>query len=162
MDEAEVRTKKNRNRSKSRKDGIYNYAYNEEIAYWKKADSARVLNENEEKELVHLAPLRALLIRKEKIKKTVNTDETIFYLKSMYWKHNEEPRTFIDDIPTKEPSFEEMTNYLKTFSKYIKDDENMSRKNKCLFGGWILMASKLYKKKNYCIDLKIGYIAYAK
>ena len=84
MDEAEVRIKKNRNRSKSRKDGIYNYAYNEEIAYWKKADSARVLNENEEKELVHLAPLRALLIRKEKIKKTVNTDETIFYLKSMY------------------------------------------------------------------------------
>ena len=76
--------------------------------------------------MVHLAPLRALLIRKEKIKKTVNTDETIFYLKSMYSKHNEEPRTFIDDISTKEPSFEEMTNYLKTFSKYIKDDENMS------------------------------------
>ena len=76
--------------------------------------------------MVHLAPLRALLIRKEKIKKTVNTDETIFYLKSMYSKHNEEPMTFIDDIPTKEPSFEEMTNYLKTFSKYIKDDENMS------------------------------------
>ena len=44
----------------------------------------QLLNENEEKELVHLAPLRALLIRKEKIKKTVNTDETIFYLKSMY------------------------------------------------------------------------------
>ena len=41
----------------------------------------------------------------------------IFYLKSMYSTHNEEPRTFIDDIPTKEPSFEAITNYLKTFSK---------------------------------------------
>ena len=30
----------------------------------------------------------------------------------------------------------------------IKDDENMSLKNKCLFGGWILMASKVYRKKN--------------
>ena len=30
----------------------------------------------------------------------------------------------------------------------IKDDENMSLKNKYLFGGWILMASKVYRKKN--------------
>ena len=41
-----------------------------------------------------------------------------------------------------------MTNRLKTFSKCIKDDEKMSLKNKCLFGGWILMASKLYRKEN--------------
>ena len=41
----------------------------------------------------------------------------IFDLKSMYSTHTEEPRTFIDDIPTKEPSFEAITNYLKTFSK---------------------------------------------
>ena len=42
-----------------------------------------------------------------------------------------------------EPSFEAMTNYLKNFPKHTKDDENMS-----LFGGWILMASKLYRKEN--------------
>ena len=60
---------------------------------------------------------RNFVIRKEKSKKTVNIDEMIFYLKSMYSTHNEEPRTFIDDIPTKEPSFEAITNYLKTFSK---------------------------------------------
>ena len=48
---------KNRNRSKSRKDKLYiYYAYNKEITYWNKADLARVLNESEEKELVHLAP----------------------------------------------------------------------------------------------------------
>ena len=76
-----------------------------------------------------------LLIRKEKIEKTVNIDEIIFYLKSMYSTHNEEPRTFVDDIPTDEPSFEAMTNRLKTFSICIKDDENISLKSKCLFGG---------------------------
>ena len=94
--------------------------------------------------MVDLAPSRVLLIRKEKIQKTVNIDEIIFYLKSIYSNyilyiiystHDEEPRTFIDDIPTEEPSFEATANYLKTFSKYIKEDENMSLKNKCLFGG---------------------------
>ena len=82
----------------------------------------RVLNESEEKELIDLTPRRVLLIRKEKIEKTVKIDEIIFCLKSMYSTHNEEPRTFIDDIPTNEPSFEAMTNRLKTFSKCIKDD----------------------------------------
>ena len=58
-----------------------NFAYNEEITYCKKAALDRVLNEREEKELVDLAPPRVLLIRKEKIEKTVNIDEIIFYLK---------------------------------------------------------------------------------
>ena len=93
----------------------------------------RVLNEREEKELVDLAPPRVLLIRKEKIEKTVNIDEIIFYLKSMYSTHNEKPRIFIDDIPVDERSFEAMTNRLKTFSKCIKDDENINLKNKCLY-----------------------------
>ena len=61
--------------------------------------------------MVHLAPSRVLLIRKEKSRKTVNIDEIIFYLRSMYSTHNEEPKTFIDDIPTEEPSFEAITNY---------------------------------------------------
>ena len=81
----------------------------------------RVLNEREEKELVDLAPPRVLLIRKEKIEKTVNIDKIIFYLKFMYLTHNEEPRIFIDDIPTDESSFEAMTNC-------IKDDEILALK----------------------------------
>ena len=52
----------------------------------------------------------------------------------MYSTHNEETRTFINDIPTEEPSFEAMTKYFKFFSKSIKDYEKMSLKNKCLFG----------------------------
>ena len=118
-----------------------------EITYWKKAALAKVLNEGKEKELVDLAPSRVLLIRKEKSKKTVNIDE-LFYLKSMYSTHNEKPRTFINDIPTEAPSFEAITNYLKTFSKCIKKDENMSLKSKCFFGGWILNVSKVYRKEN--------------
>ena len=51
----------------------------------------------------------------------------------MFSTHNEEPRTFINDIPTDESSFEAMTNHLKTFSKCIKDDENMSLKNKFIW-----------------------------
>ena len=44
--------------------------------------------------------LQEFVIRNEKIEKTVNIGEIIFQLKSMYSTHNEEPRTFIDDIPT--------------------------------------------------------------
>ena len=91
----------------------------------------------------------------------MNIDEIIFHLKSMYSTHNEEPRTLTNDIPTKEPSFEAINNDLKTFSKCIKDDENMSLKNKCLFGGWILMASEVYRKENLSYRFEdIAYIAY--
>ena len=119
MDETEVRTRKIE--MDQEKMEYMNFAYNEEITYWKKAALDRVLNEREEKELVDLAPPKVLLIRKEKIENIVNIDEIIFYLESMYQTHNEKPRTFIDDIPTNEPSFETMSNR-------IKDDENISLK----------------------------------
>ena len=92
-----------------------------------------------------LALSRVILIRKVKNEKMVNIDEIIFYLKSQYLAHNGEQRTFIQDIPSEEnmPSFEAITGYLKTFSKSIKEDENMSLKNKTLMGGWVLIASKV-------------------
>ena len=98
----------------------------------------------------------------KKIEKTVNIDEIIFYLKYMYSTHDGEPRSFIDDIPTDEPSFETMTNFSKTFSKCIKDDGSISLKNKCLFGGWFLMASKLYGEENLADRFEVGHIAFAK
>ena len=82
MDETEVRTRKIE--MDQEKMEYMNFAYNEEITYWKKAALDRVLNEREEKELVDLAPPKVLLIRKEKIEKIVNIDEIIFYLESMY------------------------------------------------------------------------------
>ena len=39
---------------------------------------------------------------------------------------------FINNISSKEPSFEVMTGYLKVFSKFIKKDENMSLKKQVL------------------------------
>ena len=47
----------------------------------------------------------------------------------MYSTHNDEPRTFINDIPTEEPSFDAIINH-------IKEDENMTLK-KQVFIGWI-------------------------
>ena len=82
MDETEVRTRKIE--MDQEKMEYMNFAYNEEIIYWKKAALDRILNEREEKELVDLAPPKVLLIRKEKIEKIVNIDEIIFYLESMY------------------------------------------------------------------------------
>ena len=90
------------------------------------------------------------MVRKVKNEKIVNIDEIIFSLKSQYLTHNDEERTFIEDIPSEEnmPSFEAITGYLKTFSKSIKEDENTSLKNKTLMGRWILIASKVYRHEN--------------
>ena len=82
MDDTEVRTRKIE--MDQEKIEYMNFAYNEEIIYWKKAALDRILNEREEKELVDLAPPKVLLIRKEKIEKIVNIDEIVFYLESMY------------------------------------------------------------------------------
>ena len=76
MDETEVRTRKIE--IDQEKTEYINFAYNEEITYWKKAVLDRVLKDRDEKELVDLAPSRVLLIRKEKIEKIVNIDEIIF------------------------------------------------------------------------------------
>ena len=76
MDETEVRTRKIE--MDQAKIEYMNFAYNEEIIYWKKAALDRILNEREQKELVDLAPPKVLLIRKEKIEKIVNIDEIIF------------------------------------------------------------------------------------
>ena len=100
MDEVEVKTKKIEIGVNQEKIDYINYVYNKEITYWKKAASERVLNESEEKELLDLASSRFLLIRKEKSEKIVDTDKIIFYLKFMYSTHNNEPRTFINNIPT--------------------------------------------------------------
>ena len=83
-----------------------------------------------------------------------NVNKITFYLKNQYLPHNEERGTFIEDIPSPEDrfSFEAISDYLKTFSKSIKENENMSLKNKVLLGGWISTAAKVFRrdKKNVC------------
>ena len=89
MDKAEVRT--SRIEIDQEKREYIDFANNEEITYQKKTALDRALNERR-KRIGRLAPPRVLLIRKEKIEKTANIDEIIFYLKCMYSSHNEEPR----------------------------------------------------------------------
>ena len=74
-----------------------------------------------------------------KNQKVVNIEQTIFYLKSQYLEHNPQERTFIPNIPSEEPSFEAITENLKTFLKSIKEDENMVLKRRAsplLVGGY--------------------------
>ena len=76
-----------------------------------------------------------------------NVNETIFYLKNQYLPHSEEPGAFIGDIPSQEhKSFEQISDYLKTFSKSMKKKENMSLKNKILMGGWISTAARVFRR----------------
>ena len=121
--------------------------YQKELQHWKKGALESVSAENKAKESIDLAPSRVCLIRKVKNAKMMNNDEIIFYLTSQCLTHNEEQRTFIQNIPSEKniPSFEGITDYLKTFSKSTKEDENMSLKNKALLGGWISIASKVYR-----------------
>ena len=65
------------------------------------------------------------MVRKDDAKCGVeNIYEILFYLKNNYLPHIEE-QTFIEDIPQDDRfSFEEMSDYLKTFSKSVIEVEN--------------------------------------
>ena len=123
-----------------------NDAYEKELRYWKRVALESVSTEIEARESIELAPRRVILVRKVKNSKLVNIEEIIFYLKSQYLEHNSQERTFIPNIPSEEPSFEAITDNLKTFSKSIKEHENMGRKNKSLIGGWLLMAANIQRR----------------
>ena len=97
-----------------------NDAYDKVLEYWKRAALESVSTENEATELIELAPRKVILVRKAKNQKVINIEEIIFYLKSHYLEHNPEDRTFIPHIPSEEPSFEAITDNLKTFSKSLK------------------------------------------
>ena len=76
-----------------------------------------------------------------------NVNEIIFYLKNQYLPHNEEQGAFIEDISNQEDwSFEEISDYLKKFSKSIKRKWYMSLKNKTLMGGWVSTAAKVFRR----------------
>ena len=68
-----------------------------------------------------------------------------FFLKKKYSTQNGE-QTRIDNIPQDDRffSFEEMSNYLKTYSKSVIKFENI--KNKVLFGGWLSTAAKVFRR----------------
>ena len=77
----------------------------------------------------------------------MNINEIILYLKSQYSADNRDQINFIQEILSQGdvPSFEAISEELKAISKSMKEDENMSLKNKFLFGGQISVAAKAYK-----------------
>ena len=109
----------------------------------------KVSAENEAKGLIDLAPSTVFKIFKAAIKngKKMNIDKIKFYLKSRYSTDNKNQITFIQDIPSQEDVhfLEVISDYLKTFSKSMKEDENMSLKNKVLFVACISIAAKAYR-----------------
>ena len=105
------------------------------LRYWKRAALESVSTKNEVRELIELTPRKVILVYKVKNQKVVNIEETIFYLKSQYLEHNPQDRTSIPNILSEEPSSEATTGNLKTFSKSIKEHENMGLKNKSLISG---------------------------
>ena len=125
-----------------------NDAYEKGLRYWQREDLESVSTENEAREFSELAPRGVILVRKVKNQKVVNIEEIIFHLKSQYLEHNPQERTFIPNIPSEEPSFEAITGNLKTFSKSIKEHENMGLNNKSLIGGWLLMTANVYRQQD--------------
>ena len=150
MDEVRAMNEIEVNLSQEKIDFI-NDAYQKELQCSKKVALESVLTKNRRNQLTDLAPLRVFLARKAAIKNVKNVHEIILNLKSQYLTHNEEQIIFIQDILSQEDihSFEAITDYLKTFSKCIKEDENMNLKNKVLFGGWISTAWKAYRQEKF-------------
>ena len=110
-----------------------NAAYVEEVNYWKRA-ALGSKNEEERKQLKKLTLTRGFLVRKDGKSSTKYIREMLFDLKKIYSPYNEE-QARIDDIPQDNSfSSEEMSNYLKTYSKFIIEVKNVTLKNKVKFG----------------------------
>ena len=69
--------------------------------------------------------------------KKMDIDEIIFYLLESKYFGDEDEVVFAQNFPSVEevPSFDGIQEELKIILKYIKDGENMSLRNKALFGG---------------------------
>ena len=131
MDEARAVNRIEANLPQEKIDFI-NGVYAEEVDYWKTGGSK---TGEERKQLTDLVPLKVFLVRKDAEKSSVESIyEMLFYLRKNYSPHTEE-QARIEDIPQDDRfSFEEVSDYLKTFSKSIIEVENMIE-NKVLLGG---------------------------
>ena len=81
------------------------------------------------------------MARKDAVKNGVESiHEMLFFFRNNHSSHTEE-QAFIGDIPQNDRfSFEEISDYLKTFSKSIRKVKNIGLKNKVLLAGWVSTA----------------------
>ena len=108
----------------------------------------KTLDPNEANQLKDLAPPSFVLIRKaKKDAKKVDINKIISYRKSQYSSNNRNQTVRSQNFPSLEEvfSFDRILEELKIISKHIKDGENVSLRNKALFGGWIAVARMVYK-----------------
>ena len=112
-----------------------------ELEYWKEEALERALDQNDTNQLEDLTPPSLFLTRgatkNVKNAKKMDIDEIIFYLLESKYFGDEDEVVFTQNFPSVEevPYFEGIQEELKIILKYIKDGENMSLRNKALFGG---------------------------
>ena len=72
-------------------------------------------------------------------------------LKSQYSPNNRNQITLIGDISDLKdvPCLQEIFEELKTISKFIEEEKNTGLKNRVLFGGWISVAKRAYRRYKY-------------
>ena len=122
-----------------------NAAHTQEVDYWKRA-ALGSKNEEEIKQLTDLVPLKVFLTLEDTGKSSVeNIYKMLFYLRKNYSLHTEEKACIENILQDDRFSFEEMSDYLKTFSKSVVEVENMTLKNKVLLCGWISTAAKVFR-----------------
>ena len=99
--------------------------------------------------MVRSSAFESFLARKDAVEEVKNVNEIIFYLKNKYLTHNEEQRTFIEDIPNQEDqfAFKAISDSINFFQNLVGEVENMSLKNKALLGGWISMAAEVFRRE---------------
>ena len=83
--------------------------------------------------------------------KETDINGIISYLKSQYSADIRDQITFIQRYPSQRdvPSFEAMSKELKAISKHIKEGENMSLRNKALFGEWLSLAGETFRRDKF-------------
>ena len=107
------------------------------------------LDEDKANRLKDPAPVSFLLIRKPaKNAKETNIDGILSYLKSKYSTDNRYQIAFIERYPSQRdvPSFEEISERLKAISKHIGENENVRLTNKTLFGEWLSLTRKAFRR----------------
>ena len=124
---------------------LKNGTYQKELGCWKDAALKMALDGDKANQLKGSAPF-FLLIRKPA--KKMDIDEIISYLKFQYLTSNKDQVTFVKNLPSIEEVIflKRIQEALKIISEYMKDDENMSLRNKALFGRWMSVARKICKR----------------
>ena len=145
MEEARAVNRIETNLSQEKIDFI-NAAYAGKVDYWKRAALGSKNEEMKRKGNNYKSgAVKGILARKDAGKSSAkNIHKMSFYVKKKYSTQNEK-QTRIDNIPQNDRffSFEEMSNYLKTYSKSVIEFENIK---KVLFGVWLSTAAKVFRR----------------